>query len=319
MSTTKAFSLYLAKTSIRKADDLLTERALTLIKGRNGHRIASTKFRDGAVLFVFPGMAYRPKWAGMLSVNFTMPADLYTQSPCAVLVFQKKQRFFAVTFSFGHVYLDDTKTEAEFGLRVAINALSDGKLKSVERANIGAAIRDFAQAAGQRDLRTFGFDDALDLIRKVSGYASDDDFADVVTGSRALRFTKKMELADVPATAVAAVDLFGSDAYKKTTFRVIDCLSPVLDRSLQERLDEKLITSIKDGSDEFEIAIPEIMFDDVGTFRFEQAGFSRFHADLSLELYRDCLGKNLSKLTIEDLKRHRVAAYATDDDRLIDY
>ena len=46
---------------------------------------------------------------------------------------------------------------------------SDGKLRSVERSNIGAAIRDFAQAAGQRDLRSFGFDDALDLIRKVSG------------------------------------------------------------------------------------------------------------------------------------------------------
>jgi hypothetical protein len=43
--------------------------------------------------------------------------------------------------------------------------VSDERLRSVERSNIGAAIRDYAQAAGERDLRTFGFDDALDLVR----------------------------------------------------------------------------------------------------------------------------------------------------------
>ena len=90
---------------------------------------------------------------------------------------------FAVTFAYAHVYLDDSKTEADFGLKVAINAVSDEKLRSVERSNIGAAIRDFAQAAGQRDLRTFGFDDALDLIRKISGRAADKGFADTVTHS----------------------------------------------------------------------------------------------------------------------------------------
>jgi uncharacterized protein (TIGR04141 family) len=79
-------------------------------------------------------------------------------------------------------------------LKVAVNAISDEKLRSVERSNIGAAIRDFAQAAGQRDLRSFGIDDALDLIRKVSGRAADSDFAQMVTGSRPLRFSKKIEL-----------------------------------------------------------------------------------------------------------------------------
>ena len=138
---------------------------------------------------------------------------------------------------------------------------------SLRRSVSAVAIRDFAQAAGQRDLRTFGFDDALDLIRKVSGYASDDNFADVVTGSRSLRFTKKIQLSEVPQAALTAVGLFQSVAYKKTAFKIIDFLSPVSDRSVQDRLDAKLVEAIKDGSDEFEIAIPEIMSDDVGTFR----------------------------------------------------
>lgn len=318
MTTAKSFSLYLAKATVSKADDLLSEKALDLIKAKKAHRIASSKFGDSAVLYTFPGTSYPPGWVEMLGVAFTVPDDLRTQSPCAVLAFEKDRRFFAITFSFGHVYLDDAKTEADFGLRVSINALSDGKLKSVERANIGAAIRDFAQAAGPRDLRTFGFDDALELIRKVSGRVADDDFADVVTGSRALRFTKKIELSGVPAVAATAVELYESEVYKKTAFKIIDFLSPVLDRSVVEKLDKKLIVAIIDGTDEFEIAIPEIMSDDVGTFRFEHAGFSGFHADLSLALYRDCLGDNLKTLTIDDLKRHRVAGYKTSDDSLED-
>jgi uncharacterized protein (TIGR04141 family) len=107
------------------------------------------------------------------------------------LAFRAGNAFFALIFAYAHVYLDDAKTEADFGLKVAVNAVSDENLRSVKRSNIGAAIRDFAQAAGQRDLRSFGFRDALDLIRKVSGRAADESFAEMVTGSRALRFSKK--------------------------------------------------------------------------------------------------------------------------------
>src|SRR5262249_13336426 len=152
---------------------------------------------------------------------------------------------------------------AEFGLRVAVNAVSDEKLRGVERSNIGAAIRDVAQAAGQRDLRSFGFDDALDLIRKVSGRASDDEFANMVTGARSLRFSKKIDLPDLPDVATQAVQLFKSSAYKKTAFQIIDLLSPVVDTVLEEELDAALVAAIRAGTDEFEIAIPEIMPDSV--------------------------------------------------------
>ena len=280
---------------------------------KKANRISSAGFADDAALFTFPGEANPPGWATMLKSSFVLPSNLLSQSPCAVLGFKKDGRYFAITFSFGHVYLDDTKTEADFGLRVCINGLSDGKLKSVERANIGVAIRDFAQAAGPRELRSFGFDDALDLIRKVSGRAPGDEFADAMTGSRSLRFTKKIELSELPETATASVKLFNSTAYRKTAFKIIDFLSPVLDSNLTAELDNGLVSAIITGADDFEIGIPEITHDDVGTFRFERAGIGGFHADLSLDLYRSCLGGDLAKLTVDDLKRHRVAGYRTGD------
>jgi uncharacterized protein (TIGR04141 family) len=315
---TNTFSLYLAKSNVGGFDELLTDTARNLIDKGRAQRTTADNFADGNALFVFPGRTNIPKWVEQLQTTFTLPGGLFSQSPCAILAFRKGEHIFAVTFSYAHVYLDDAKTEADFGLKVAINAVSDEKLRSVERSNIGAAIRDFAQAAGQRDLRSFGFDDALDLIRKVSGHAADGEFADMVTGSRALRFSKKMEIADVPDAATEALPFFRSRAYKDTHFKIIDFLVPVLDVSMQERLDDALVMAIRKGSDEFEIAIPAILSETVGSFRFEHASFSRFYPDLSLELYREGLGDRLRALTVEDLKRHSVAAYSENEDGAFD-
>ena len=314
MPTKKTFSLYLAKPTVAALDDLLTDGARELLDQGRAKRAVSDNFADENVLFTFQGMPVTPKWVRHLEPTFSIEEKLISLSPCALIVFSVERRIFALSFSYGHVYLDDSKTEADFGLRVAINAVSDDKLRSVESSNIGAAIRDFAQAAGKRDLRAFGFDEALDLIRKVSGYADDNGFAEVVSGARALRLSKKMEVADVPKTGAEALELFGKTTYQNTAFKIIDFLSPVLDSELANKLDEELLRAIREGSDEFELALPDILPSGVGTFRFEQAGFSDYHADLSLGLYREELGEKLAALRVDDIKKHRIAAYSEGGD-----
>jgi uncharacterized protein (TIGR04141 family) len=198
VSKLNTFCLYLAKPDVATFGDLLTANAHGLLESGVAKATSTSTFADGATLYTFPGFPNRPKWVPLLQTSFTVPDSLFSQSPCALVAFKKNDHIFALTFSYAHVYLDDASTEANFGLKAAVNAVSDEKLRSVERSNIGAAIRDFAQAAGLRDLRSFGFDDALDLIRKVSGRATDNDFANMVTGARSLRFTKRIELAEVP-------------------------------------------------------------------------------------------------------------------------
>jgi len=319
MTKLNTFSLYLAKSNATKFEELLTDNARDLVKQGIAKVSTSSEFADGAVLYTFPGHRSVPKWVGLLKASFSLPANLFSQSPCAVLIFKKDNSIFAVSFSYGHVYLDDARTVADFGLKVAINAVSDERLRSVERSNIGIAIRDFAQAAGQRDLRSFGFDDALDLIRKVSGRAADDEFANMVTGARSLRFSKQIELAEVPEAAAEALRLIRSTAYRNTSFKIIDFLSPVLDPVIQSRLDDALLAAVRGGSDDFEIAIPEIVPESVGSFRFEHAGFSDFHPDLSLDFYRDELAKRLPTLALDDLKKHTVAAYGEHEERPFQY
>ena len=312
MAKKNTFSLYIGKKNISSFDDLLTDKARHKLDSGYARRLDSGEFADGATLYVFPGQRKPPPWAEQLKGHFELKRDLYNESHSAVLVFKKENDIFAVTFSYGHVYLDDARTEADFGLKVAINYVSDEKLRSVERSNIAAAIRDVAHAAGQKNLHAFGFDDPLDLIRKVSGYGVKGDFADKVTGARALTFSKEVEIADVPNVAMEATVLFTSQAYKKTSFRILDFLSPVLDPIIHAQLDDKLVEAVRQGSDEFEVGLPAIVQDGAVSFRFERAGLPRFHPDLSLELYRDGLGDRLRELSAEDLRKHRVAAYDTD-------
>jgi uncharacterized protein (TIGR04141 family) len=319
MPKLKSFSLYLAKADVKTLDALLTDNARDMVRAGQVKTHTSSRFADGAALYVFPGDRQIPKWVPLLKSAFANLENQFAQSPCAMLLFKKDSNIFALSFAYAHVYLDDAKTEADFGLKVAVNSVSDEKLRSVERSNIGAAIRDFAQAAGQRDFRSFGVDDALDLIRKVSGRAADGEFAEMVTGSRALRFSKKIELADVPDAAVEAVRFFKSTAYRNTSFRFIDFLSPVLDPTVEAKLDDGLVTAIRDNSDEFEIALPEIVSENIGSFRFEHAGFSQFYPDLSLDLYRESLGTRLAALSLDDLDKHTVAAYAENENRPFQY
>lgn len=309
------FSLYLAKADAASFEDVLTTTARELIKHGTAESYRSSDFADDAVLYTFPGQPVPPKWVGLLKSSFPIRQTLLSQTPSALLMFKAADRIFAVSFSYAHAYLDDSMTEGDFGLRTAINAVSSEKLRSVERSNIGAAIRDFAQAAGQRDLSSFGFDDALDLIRKVSGRAADTEFANTVTGARSLRFSKQIELDEVPKAAEQALTLFNSTSYRKTGFKIIDFLSPVLDPTLEARLNDGLLSAIRAKSDDFEIALPEIIPEAVGSFRFEHAGISEFHPDLSLDLYCDELGDRLPKLTLLDLCKHTVAAYGENDER----
>src|ERR1700720_57214 len=180
MPNLKSFSLYLAKPAVAGFDELLTDNAREMVKNGLVKTHTASRFAAGAALYVFPGQHLVPKWIPLLKSTFANLENQFAQSPCALLLFKKDKNIFAVTFAYAHVYLDNSKTEADFGLKVAVNAVSDEKLRSVELSNIGAAIRDFAQAAGQRDLRSFGMDDALDLIRKVSGRSADSDFANMV-------------------------------------------------------------------------------------------------------------------------------------------
>jgi uncharacterized protein (TIGR04141 family) len=303
----KTLTLHLAKPDVEAFDDLLSEEARNRLNLHTTTTLDIPDFGEGARLFVFVGGGGNPPWLRDLQAHFHIQVDVQTRSAAAVLMFRAVGRLFASTFAHGWMYLDEDQVEGDFGLRVALNALDETKLKRLERANLGDALRGVAQSPFQRELSSFGIDDALDLIRTISGVTRDDASADALTGSRSLKVSGEFSLADLPDNAAEALDFYHSDDYQETLFKIVDWVMPV-DHRLSTTLDDVAVTSIQGPEPDFELGLPIAFDDDVAEFKFVGPGLRGQYPDLLLRHYRHALGNRLQTITRETLREHKVVA-----------
>ncbi len=201
----KTLTLHLGKGDIASFEEVFSEEATLKLVHPSTRTVDHPEFGDGARLYVFVGDSHTPKWLTEVRGHFDVQGHITTSSAAGVLLFWSSGRLFASTFAHGWMYLDEHCFEGDFGLRSAINALDDTRLKRLERANLGDALRAVALSPFQRGLTSFGLDDALDLIRKISGRTRDDATADSMTGSLSLRVTGEFGIADLPALASDAL------------------------------------------------------------------------------------------------------------------
>jgi uncharacterized protein (TIGR04141 family) len=311
----KTLTLHLSKADVVDFEGVFTEEAQSKLGLPSTRIIDAPSFGDGARLFVFVGQDHTPRWLGELRQHFTVPGQITASSAAAVLLFWSADRLFASTFAHGWMYLNEERFEGDFGIRSAINALDDSKLKRLERANLGDALRAVALSPFQRGLTSFGLDDALDLIRKIGGRTRDDANANSMTGSRSLRLTGEFSLADLPSLAAEALDYYSSVAYQQTQFAILDSVMPIADRVLSNRLDELAAQAIRDGEERFELGLPIGFEDEAVSYRFAGPGLRGSHPDLLMRHYTDAMGDRLAEVTPDVLRAHRIIAEFNDDAR----
>lgn len=188
-------------------------------------------------------------------------------------------------------------------------------MKRIDRSNLGEAIKGVSQSAFQRDLRAFGIDEALDLVRRITGRTDNaDDFADNLAGATALKITREMTLSEMADIAEEALIRFQSDAYKKTSFQIIDKVRPILDQILLSKLDAEAVETIKSGQDNFELSMPGWSEEDIVYYGFSGLHLQRRFADLLMDNYRGELGSDITSLDVESIKsKHGVFAEFAND------
>ncbi|MGB3318290.1 MAG: TIGR04141 family sporadically distributed protein [Sphingopyxis granuli] len=311
----KTLTLFLGKQDVRDFTELLTEEAQNRAQHPTTRVVEAPDFGDGARLYVFVAGQFTPRWLSDVRVHFDVPGQIVSSSAAALLLFRSAERVFATPFAHGWMYLDEHRFEGDFGLRAAINALDDSKLKRLERANLGDALRAVAQSPFQRGLTSFGLDDALDLIRKISGRTRDDANADSVTGSRSLKLTGEFGLGDLPELAAGALEYYESTAYQNTQFAILDSVMPVADRQLSDTLDDLAAASIRDGQEQFELGLPVGFADEAVSFKFIGPRKRGTHPDLLLRHYVVALGDRLPEIDAQTLKDHKISAQFDDDNR----
>ena len=312
----KTYTIHLAKEGVEEFEELLTESAIERL-GHSSTQTAESELRGtGVKLIVFLGRLTTPKWMQDLKTEFEL-RDVLSNSACALMSFEESGRKFVATFAHGWMYLRESKFESDFGLKVSVNALDETRLKRLERDNLGDALRGVALSPFHRDFQSFGVDDALDLVRKVSGSTRDGASADVLTGSKSLKVSGEFSLADLPELAAEALKFFKSNAYKQTSFRIVDFLRPVTDSSLIDQLDDLATETIREGTASFELGLPSTGEDEGVGYKFRGPRLRRYYPDLLLRHYASALGDRLSDITAQTLKDHHIVAVFEDGARPI--
>ncbi|PKR89092.1 hypothetical protein CXZ10_11285 [Pleomorphomonas diazotrophica] len=313
MPKSKTFTLYLAKSGVEDFERALTQAAQDRVSAKDATVVESDGLGSKAIAYIFDNEPRSPPWLSDIGEVFDGLPAIKNKSSCAVVVFKHAKRIFITSFAHGWQYIDDSRIESDFGLRVAVNSLSDSKLRRIDRSHLGEAMKGVSQSAFQRDLQAFGIDEALDLVRRITGKAEDSEFANSIAGSTSLKITREMTLPDLAGIAEEALTRFQSDAYKKTSFQIIDKVRPILDQALLMKLDAKAIEVIKAGQDSFELALPGWSEDDVVYYGFSGLRVQRRYPDLLMSNYRTELGDDIGRLDIDCLHKHGVIAEFASD------
>lgn len=304
----KTLTLYLAKEDVIDFEQLLSEKAREKL-GRLGTVIIDdNNFAERTRVYVFKSPALPPKWLNDLRRHFTIGGDFRSISSCALICFEVAERVFVATFGHGWMYLADENIQGDFGLKVAINALDDEKLKRLERANLGDALKGVSLSPFQRGFKSFGVDDVLDLVKKISGVTREDAAADRMTGAKSLKVTGEYSLDDLPEIATEALEFYSSTDYQDTDFSILDDVMPISDRRLALALDNEALNRIQQGLLDFELSVPTAYEQDEVGYKFVGTNMRTLYPDLVLQNYLDALGLNLPQIDTETLRHHRILA-----------
>jgi uncharacterized protein (TIGR04141 family) len=247
-----------------------------------------------------------PAWAPFLTVNQDVPPKLFAGSRAegAVLIVRLAASTFTLTFGMGHHLLNLDLVERDFGLRVTLNSIDAGRLRSLDKAgNEANPLNTRSQTTRDADIFDLHVDTELDMVNAVTGASNVPLFGEHVTGRDALAIMPEATLDDVPAILMEAVTRHKLPLSEK--FEWIDNVSRVRDPVLLACLDDDLnqALAVDDGGANIWLGEPEIVdWEAQLGYSFDQRARLEVDTTLRLERLLSHLDKHGKERSVEGIK-----------------
>lgn len=300
MSKTRSFSIYLLKEGFVATNSLKDSNSL-------GDPIAQHNLPTGSSLYIADN-DFRPPW---WKSYFSIEQNINQALKGAIVFLPVKNRCFALTF--GHVShnLKEESYEYDFGLRVTLNSVDPDKLKSLDSIEPNNARQQRIQLPIGSDLAYFDFDGDSTILKNLAGKVKEEykKLFKQVSGSSNIRISS-----DIPAEGLGGLCeellIIYDRAEYLTKFPDIHNISPVKDPVTINKLNEKLIDSVRSKEDGVTLTLPTIVdYNDELCAIFLGAGTSEICYDISIDKYYEYLKAQdfeCQDLDIEVLKRHQL-------------
>ncbi len=318
--TTEAKTRTIKMRLLREGEAFSVDNAM-----KDGHRLREVPWEGGIEgSRVFVGSVYTnpPPWLEFISSLVVDPPQMMNSGCAAVLFVPVNDRTLVISFGHAHLVMNAEKFERNFGLKVTLNMVARGRLRSMDAATLDATtIQRRVQASRNSDLALFGIDYDRDLVSQAAGVPSDGTFAKFLAGSDSLSITCELTFEGIYEKCRQAMEAFKADAYQ-THYKWIDHVQPVRESNLIESLDQALydaLTELRAGSEnDLHMAPPEIVNYMEGTeLRYNGLGErGEIYQQLAIEDYVAELERSMFTGDISDIKTsHMVSAKNRDTEK----
>ena len=303
----RALTIYLLKEFVSEAEDSIEPaeevRGFDLDVGG-----VAAKF------FLNPSRVALPAWFSFFEGKVDVAQHLVkSASSAAVLVFPVAGRWFAVTFGYGRNMLRQGVWEANFGLKVTLNAIDDRSIRSIDRKSFDAIARHTREEASRAgSIEQFGLSVEEDLLRAVVGTPEDTSLGRRLAGMDALTTNIAVRLADLPRQIEGYLHEWGRRRYQ-ARYPWIDHVAEIRDRGQARELDERLVRRMAaDDLENIWLAVPvPVEWAQVGGFRFSEFARAETDDDIDIRRFLESV-RDRSNLSPETLRRRYV--YCVDPD-----
>jgi uncharacterized protein (TIGR04141 family) len=223
-----------------------------------------------------------PDWLEFLTPAIDGPMQGLSNSLSGgLLLLRVTGRLFAVTFGQGRTLVSQNAHERGFGLRVVLNAVDPGQVRSIDdRSMEDLVLTRRRQASRAASLDVFGLDVTRDLLRSVTGVPRDRWLGKKITGSDALTCSLAADVSQVGDVCNRLLSIYRSNDYK-THFGFVDNLRKEAQPSLIGELESRLDADLASGdTSHLYLAPPTVVDWEAG------AGFV-YSSSLSTSQYSD--------------------------------
>lgn len=251
----------------------------------------------------------KPGWATYLDpVVDGGVQGLQSSSASGLLLLQVDGYTFALTFGYGRSFLDQTRIERRFGLKVALNLLDERQLRSLDTKKFNEmVVSTNTQTSRTTELPTFGVDILRDILRAVTGKAPESTGYKSLSGADALVLGVDKPVTELPAVLRDLHAHYTATRYQ-AAFGWVDQLSEVKDPALVNALDELVVTQLKaSDTSSTHMATPENLdWADIEHFLIVPTR-RKTYDELDLDEYLAQTATDPPNLTIALLKSRKVS------------
>jgi uncharacterized protein (TIGR04141 family) len=250
-----------------------------------------------------------PPWTKLFTSLPSIPDDAFgnTKSVGAVLIYRYQGSIFLLTFGHGFHLIKSHAVVRDFGLRVTLNSVEPGKLRSLDKASYDHnPLNSRTQSTKDVDIFDLEMDSETEMLYAITGVSKEPLFGSHVTGRDALTVIVATDASGIEKILSAALSRF--HAKLPSEFEWVDNITAIRDIPLAEKLDKELDTLLAAGAvTALWLGEPEVVdWESQVGYSFDNYADTPRHVVLDLDKLKSYLAEKGQSFTVDVLKSQLV-------------